>query len=162
MVRQEKVSFPSGTVPVAGYLFLPEPRAGADARLPTVILAHGFSGTMDRLAPYAERFAASGIAALVFDYRSFGESDRTYGARRVRQDLRHWGHRCGIHRVERLMRRDQLVARRRRRRMPFDNGPRPEHSIAVSTRVSSSRRCSMIERYTSTPVSRSVWATPRS
>jgi putative transposase len=62
--------------------------------------------------------------------RSFSESDRTYGARRVRQDLRHWGHRCGIHRVERLMRREQLVARRRRRRMPFDSGPRPEHSIA--------------------------------
>ena len=37
-------------------------------------------------------------------HRSFGESDRTYGARRVRQDLRHWGTRCGIHRVERLMR----------------------------------------------------------
>jgi uncharacterized protein len=74
MVRREKVSFASGTAPVAGYLFLPEPRAGADARLATVILAHGFSGTMDRLVPYAERFAASGIAALVFDYRSFGES----------------------------------------------------------------------------------------
>jgi uncharacterized protein len=29
---------------------------------------------MDRLVPYAERFAASGIVALVFDYRSFGES----------------------------------------------------------------------------------------
>ena len=63
-------------------------------------------------------------------HRSFGESDRTYGARRVRQDLRHWGFRCGIHRVERLMRRDELVARRRRRRMPFDSAPRPEHSIA--------------------------------
>ena len=47
--------------------------------------------------------------------RSCSDSDRTYGARRVRQDLRHWGHRCGIHWVERLMRRDQLVARRRRR-----------------------------------------------
>lgn len=40
------------------------------------------------------------------------------------------GHRCGIHRVERLMRTARLVARRRRRRMPFDIGPRPEHSIA--------------------------------
>ena len=62
--------------------------------------------------------------------RSFSESDRTYGARRVRRDLLQWGHRCGIHRVERLMRRSQLVARRRRRRMPFDVGPRPEHRIA--------------------------------
>jgi putative transposase len=62
--------------------------------------------------------------------RSFHDSDRTYGARRVRRDLWEWGHRCGIHRVERLMRRAQLVARRRRRRMPFDIGPRAEHSIA--------------------------------
>jgi putative transposase len=62
--------------------------------------------------------------------RSFLESDRTYGARRVRRDLRDWGHLCGIHRVERLMRRAQLVARPRRRRLPFDCGPRPEHAIA--------------------------------
>ena len=62
--------------------------------------------------------------------RSFSESDRTYGGRRVRRDLRDWGHRCGIHRVERLMRREQLIARRRRRRMPFDIGSRVEHSIA--------------------------------
>ena len=58
----------------AGSLFLPEPQAGSDQRLPCVVLAHGFSGTMDRLVPYAERFAADGIAALVFDYRGFGES----------------------------------------------------------------------------------------
>jgi putative transposase len=62
--------------------------------------------------------------------RSFTESDRTYGGRRVRRDLHVWGHRCGIHRVERLMRGEQLVARRRRRRMPFDIGTRLEHSIA--------------------------------
>jgi alpha-beta hydrolase superfamily lysophospholipase len=29
---------------------------------------------MDRLVPHAERFAAGGIAALIFDYRGFGES----------------------------------------------------------------------------------------
>ena len=61
---------------------------------------------------------------------SFAESDRTYGARRVRRDLHAWGHPCGIHRVHRLMRRAELVARPRRRRLPFDTGPRPEHSIA--------------------------------
>lgn len=61
---------------------------------------------------------------------SFAESDRTYGTRRVRRDLRGWGHACGIHRVERLVRRAQLVARPRRRRLPFDTGPRPEHLLA--------------------------------
>jgi uncharacterized protein len=74
VTRREKVSFPSGTVSCAGYLFLPEPRAGTGERPPIVVLAHGFSGTMDRLVPHAERFAADGIAALVFDYRGFGES----------------------------------------------------------------------------------------
>jgi uncharacterized protein len=74
VTRREKVSFPSGAVSCTGSLFLPEPQAGADQRLPCVVLAHGFSGTMDRLVPYAERFAADGIAALVFDYRGFGES----------------------------------------------------------------------------------------
>jgi putative transposase len=61
---------------------------------------------------------------------SFAESDRTYGARRVRRDLRDWGHRCGIHRIERLMRNARLVARPRRRRLPFDLGTRIEHTIA--------------------------------
>jgi fermentation-respiration switch protein FrsA (DUF1100 family) len=38
-------------------------------------MAHGFTGTKDQLAQYAERFAASGLAVLTFDYRGFGESD---------------------------------------------------------------------------------------
>lgn len=63
---------------------------------------------------------------------SFAESDRTYGARRMRRDLRDWGHPCGIHRVKWLMRQAQLVARPRRRRLRCDIGPRPEHSIAAN------------------------------
>jgi uncharacterized protein len=74
MMRPEKVSFVSGADTCAGYLFVPETTAVPPTRWPTVVLAHGFSGTMDRLVPHAERFAAGGIAALVFDYRGFGES----------------------------------------------------------------------------------------
>ena len=38
-------------------------------------MAHGLSGTRrDRLGAFAERFAAAGFAALVFDHRGFGES----------------------------------------------------------------------------------------
>jgi len=38
-------------------------------------MAHGLSGTRrDRLGAFAERFAAAGIAALVFDHRGFGDS----------------------------------------------------------------------------------------
>jgi putative transposase len=62
--------------------------------------------------------------------RSFQESDRTYGARRVRRDLRAWGEICGIHRVERLMNTAGLQARRKRRRVPFDLGVRQEDAIA--------------------------------
>ena len=38
-------------------------------------MAHGFSSTREeRLHQYGERFAAAGYAALVFDYRHFGDS----------------------------------------------------------------------------------------
>jgi fermentation-respiration switch protein FrsA (DUF1100 family) len=74
VTRHEKVSFVSGGDVCAGYLFIPEAAADTGMRWPCVVLAHGFSGTMDRLLPHAERFAAGGIAALVFDYWGFGES----------------------------------------------------------------------------------------
>ncbi|GAA4975854.1 pimeloyl-ACP methyl ester carboxylesterase [Nonomuraea thailandensis] len=66
-----KVSFTAGGIRCAGYLHLP---AGSGTA-PCVVLCHGFSGTMDRLFDHAEHFAAEGFAALVFDYRGFGESD---------------------------------------------------------------------------------------
>jgi putative transposase len=61
---------------------------------------------------------------------SFEQSDRTYGSPRVWRDLRAWGFACGEHRVARLMRTAGLMARSKRRRLPFDTGPRPEHAIA--------------------------------
>ncbi|MER5323129.1 alpha/beta hydrolase [Streptosporangium roseum] len=65
-----KVSLTAADVRCAGYLYLPT----GSGPMPCVVLCHGFSGTMDRLFDYAERFAAEGFAALVFDYRGFGES----------------------------------------------------------------------------------------
>jgi putative transposase len=62
--------------------------------------------------------------------RSFDDSDQTYGARRVRRDLRAWGQLCGIHRVERLMLAAGRQARRKRRRLPFDTGLRAITAIA--------------------------------
>lgn len=50
-------------------------RGGAGGEVPIVVMAHGLSGTRrDRLGPFAERFAATGFAALVFDHRGFGDS----------------------------------------------------------------------------------------
>jgi pimeloyl-ACP methyl ester carboxylesterase len=59
---------------------------------PSVVLAHGFSGTRDTgLLSFAEPFAAAGIDVLVFDYRGFGDSEgeprQDISVRRQRQDL---------------------------------------------------------------------------
>lgn len=57
----------------AAWLYRPD---GESTDPPIVVLAHGFGGTRRMgLADYAERFAARGLAALVFDYRGFGDSD---------------------------------------------------------------------------------------
>ena len=56
--------------------------------------------------------------------QSFLGSDRTYGARRVWHDVLALGQRCGLHRIERLMREQALRARPRRRGLPQDRGPR--------------------------------------
>jgi putative transposase len=55
---------------------------------------------------------------------SFIGSDRTYGARRVWHDVLEFGHRCGLHRIERLMHVQALRARPRRRGLPQDQGER--------------------------------------
>lgn len=55
---------------------------------------------------------------------SFLGSDRTYGARRVWHDVLAFGQRCGLHRIERLMRAQALRARPRRRGLPQDRGER--------------------------------------
>jgi dienelactone hydrolase len=66
------VAFPSGSDRCAAWLYLPD---GGDGPPPVVVMGHGFGGTrVMRLDAYAERFAAAGLAALVFDYRHFGAS----------------------------------------------------------------------------------------
>jgi dienelactone hydrolase len=51
------------------------PAAADKGTRPIIVMAHGLTGTRrDRLGAFAERFAAAGIAALVFDYRGFGDS----------------------------------------------------------------------------------------
>ena len=63
---------------------------------------------------------------------SFLSSDRTYGARRVWHDLLAEGVSCGLHRIERLMRRQALKARPRRRRLPPDLGERQAAAVAAN------------------------------
>lgn len=72
MAERTDVTFPSGDAHCAAYLYRPD---AADGDVPCVVMAHGFTATRDdRLPAFAERFAAAGIAALVFDYRHFGAS----------------------------------------------------------------------------------------
>jgi len=73
-LQREDITFQSAGTRCAAWLY---PAAGSDrARTPCVILAHGFSAVRDqRLDAFAERFAQAGLAALVFDYRHFGDSD---------------------------------------------------------------------------------------
>ena len=77
----------------------------------------GYAGEKTALSRGNEELAAKVRA-------SFLASDRTYGARRVWHDVLAEGARCGLHRIERLMRLQGLKARPRRRRLPPDVGER--------------------------------------
>jgi dienelactone hydrolase len=73
-MQRSDVTFESAGTRCAAWLYRPVESGGGPA--PCVVLAHGFSGVRDqRLDAYAERFAQAGLAALVFDYRYFGDSD---------------------------------------------------------------------------------------
>lgn len=67
------VRFRSGDGECGAWFYGP---SGEDhGKMPCVVMGHGFGAVRDqRLDAYAERFAAAGLAALVFDYRHFGDS----------------------------------------------------------------------------------------
>lgn len=90
-VIERPVSFFSEGFRIAAALYLPR-GATPDARVPGVVLCHGFTGIKELiLNDYGQRFAAAGIAALAFDYRGFGESEGAPGrliARHQVEDIR--------------------------------------------------------------------------
>lgn len=70
---REDADFTSNGMRCAGWLYRPDEQ---DGETPVVVMAHGFGGERSfRLPAYAERFAERGIAAFVFDYRGFGDSE---------------------------------------------------------------------------------------
>ena len=81
----------------------------------------GFYGWLNR--PRSQRSFDDEVVGCQVQH-SFVDSDRTYGARRVWHDVLALGHRCGLHRIERLMRAQALRARPRRRGLPVDRGER--------------------------------------
>lgn len=72
--RVEAAGFLSAGVHCSADLYLPE-RA---KRSSLVVMAHGFGAERKfRLPAYAAHFANQGIAVLLFDYRTFGDSEGT-------------------------------------------------------------------------------------
>lgn len=67
------VQFPSLDAMLAAKLYIP---AGKTEAVPIVIMAHGFSATIDGMVAdrYAEVFSEAGIAVLLYDHYSFGRS----------------------------------------------------------------------------------------
>ena len=65
-------TFKSQGTTCAAWLYLPK----RVSKPPVVIMAHGFGGERSfRLPAYAEYFVRQGMACLVFDYRTFGDSE---------------------------------------------------------------------------------------
>jgi uncharacterized protein len=70
---REDIEFDAEGVTLRGWLCVPD---GVSGPSPAVVMAHGYSAVKEMyLDAFAERFAAGGLAALVFDNRNFGASD---------------------------------------------------------------------------------------
>ena len=87
----------------------------------------GFHAWLTRSPSQRTRYDQELIASM---RTSFLGSDRTYGARRVWHDVLAEGLSCGLHRIERLMRKNAMKARPRRRSLPADTGDRVASAIA--------------------------------
>jgi pimeloyl-ACP methyl ester carboxylesterase len=86
-MEREDLDFEVDGERCAAWLYRPPGRG----EVPIVVMAHGLSGTRrDRLGPFAERFAAAGVAALVFDHRGFGDSGGEPDLFEPARQLRDW------------------------------------------------------------------------
>jgi fermentation-respiration switch protein FrsA (DUF1100 family) len=70
----DPTTFLSGGIRCAVTVLRPD--TSSEVSIPAVVMAHGFGSPRAlRLYAYAERFAGAGYAAVVFDYRGFGDSE---------------------------------------------------------------------------------------
>jgi dienelactone hydrolase len=71
--RRRDVNFDVDGTSISAWLYLPADKPDPSA---CIVMAHGLGGTKAKgLERYAERFQDAGFAALVFDYRGWGDSD---------------------------------------------------------------------------------------
>lgn len=73
-VAVRDVSIWSEGTRMAGDFYYPKDMK-EDAKLPTVVMSHGWGGTKAACRPVASRIAAAGYIVLAFDYRGWGESE---------------------------------------------------------------------------------------
>jgi hypothetical protein len=72
-MERREVEFPSRGETCRGVLLVPE---GASGPMPAVVMAGGWCYVKEVVMPkYAEFIVDAGYAVLIFDYRSFGDSD---------------------------------------------------------------------------------------
>ncbi|ORJ57901.1 alpha/beta hydrolase [Mycobacterium simiae] len=84
MSEAQDVEFDADGVTLRGLFFGAEPAGG---RAPCVVMAHGLGGEVAHfIADFAAVFAAAGVAALVYDHRSWGRSDAAPGMPRNETD----------------------------------------------------------------------------
>lgn len=70
---RKDIAFDAEGAVLRGWLYFPDK---AEGPVPTIVMAHGFSAVKEQyLDDFAEAFASSGLAVLVFDHRNFGASD---------------------------------------------------------------------------------------
>ena len=67
-----KASVISEGTRMAAEVFSPK---GANEKLPTILMSHGWGGTAEALRPDAVVFAMAGFLVVTFDYRGWGNSD---------------------------------------------------------------------------------------
>jgi pimeloyl-ACP methyl ester carboxylesterase len=109
-MERTDVQFLSDRDYCAGWLYWP-PTVASDETVPCVVMAHGFSLTRhDGLPYYAERFAQTGYAVLLFDYRYLGDSAGQPRQRiRICEQLDDWRNAISFARAQRGIDPDRIV-----------------------------------------------------
>jgi Nucleotidyl transferase AbiEii toxin, Type IV TA system/X-Pro dipeptidyl-peptidase (S15 family) len=72
-VMRETIEFDADGKTLRGWLFRPDGPTPASG-WPAVAMAHGYSAVKELLVGTAERFAAAGLAVLLYDHPNLGES----------------------------------------------------------------------------------------
>ncbi len=112
------------------YRFMIEHRAEYPITLMCRVLRVARAGFYAWLRESVSNRAREDARLLDLIRHSHAASHGVYGARRVFGDLREVGERCGLHKIERLMRSNALRARPRRRGLPKDEGDRSIAAVA--------------------------------